>query len=303
MASRITIQRVILSGFLTFKRNAWLSVATVMVLSLVLFVLGGLVFIGALADTALRSIESKIDISVYFIPDAQEAQIMAVKDELEALPDVKEVSYISREEALARFRETHKDDTLIASALEELGDNPLQASINIRAADPTRYNAISDFLAQKSYPVVEKINYFENQVVIDRLSSITSAVRGSGAVLALFLAFVAVLVAFNTIRLAIYTMREEIGIMRLVGATAWFIRGPFLISGFLYGLVAAFAVTAVFFPLTWLSSPKLALLVPNFNLFSYFLSNLGQFFAIMAGSGIILGVGSSLIAVRRYLKI
>ncbi|MBI2053546.1 MAG: hypothetical protein HYT41_02265, partial [Candidatus Sungbacteria bacterium] len=157
MASRITIQRVILSGFLTFKRNAWLSVATVMVLSLVLFVLGGLVFIGALADTALRSIESKIDISVYFIPDAQEAQIMAVKDELEALPDVKEVSYISREEALARFRETHKDDTLIASALEELGDNPLQASINIRAADPTRYNAISDFLAQKSYPVVEKI--------------------------------------------------------------------------------------------------------------------------------------------------
>ena len=303
MASRITVQRVITSGFLTFKRNAWLSVATVMVLSLVLFVLGGLVFIGALADAALRSVESKIDISVYFVPDAQEQQIMAVKNELEALPDVKEVVYISREEALARFRETHKDDTLIASALEELGDNPLQASINIRAVDPTRYGAISDFLAQKSYPAVEKINYFENQVVIDRLSSITSAVRGSGAVLALFLAFVAVLVAFNTIRLAIYTMREEIGIMRLVGATAWFIRGPFLISGFLYGLVAALAVTAVFFPLTWLASPKLAVLVPSFNLFSYFLSNLGQFFSIMAGSGIVLGIGSSLIAVRRYLKI
>lgn len=303
MASRITVQRVVTSGFLTFKRNSWLSVATVMVLSLVLFVLGGLVFVGALADTALRSVESKIDISVYFVPDAAEAQIMAVKNEIEALPDVREVAYVSREEALARFRDAHKDDTLIASALEELGDNPLQASINIRAADPTRYQAISEFLAQKSYPAVEKVNYFENQVVIDRLSSITGAVRGSGAALALFLAFIAVLVAFNTIRLAIYTMREEIGIMRLVGATAWFIRGPFLISGFLYGLVAALAVTVVFFPLTWLVSPKLALLVPNFNLFQYFLSNFGQFFAIMAGSGILLGIGSSLIAVRRYLKI
>lgn len=303
MASRITIQRVITSGFLTFKRNAWLSVATVMVLSLVLFVLGGLVFIGAFADTALRSVESKIDISVYFVSDAEEQQIMAVKKELEALPDVKEVSYISREEALARFRDTHKDDALIANALEELGDNPLQASINIRAADPARYAAISDFLAQKAYPIVEKINYFENQIVINRLSAITTAVRGTGAALALFLAFVAVLVAFNTIRLAIYTMREEIGIMRLVGATAWFIRGPFLISGLLYGLTAAAAVTAVFFPLTWLAAPKLALLVPNFNLFSYFLSNLAEFFAIMAGSGILLGVGSSYIAVRRYLTI
>ena len=303
MTSRITLQRVVLSGFLMFKRNAWLSVATVMVLSLVLSVLGGLIFIGALADTALRSVESKIDISVYFLSDAEEQQIMAVKKELETLPDVREVSYISREEALVRFRETHKDDTLIASALDELGDNPLQASINIRAADPAHYAAISDFLAQKAYPAVEKINYFENQIVINRLSAITTTVRGMGAALALFLAFIAVLVAFNTIRLAIYTMREEIGIMRLVGATAWFIRGPFLISGFLYGLAASIAVTAVFFPLTWLAAPKLALLVPNFNLFSYFLSNLVEFFAIMAGSGILLGVGSSLIAVRRYLKI
>ena len=303
MTSRITLQRVVTSGFLTFKRNAWLSVATVMVLSLVLFVLGGLVFIGALADTALRSVESKIDISVYFVPDAQEQQIMAVKNEIEALPDVREVSYISREEALARFRDAHKDDVLIASALEELGENPLQASINIRAADPTHYAAISDFLTQKAYPAVEKINYFENQIVINRLSSITAAVRGSGAALAIFLAFIAVLVAFNTIRLAIYTMREEIGIMRLVGATAWFIRGPFLISGFLYGLVAALAVTIVFFPLTWLVSPKLALLVPNFNLFNYFLSNIAEFFAIMAVSGILLGVGSSFIAVRRYLTV
>lgn len=292
-----------MSGLLTFKRNAWLSTATIMVMSLVLFVLGGLVLVGALADTALRSVEAKIDITVYFTADTPEGQIMAVKTDLEQLPDVRGVAYISRDEALAGFRDRHREDALIAGALDELGDNPLHASLNVRAADPAHYAAISDFLAKKSYQGVEKINYFENQAVIDRLSAIMAAVRGTGAVAALFLAFVASLVAFNTIRLAIYTMREEIGIMRLVGATAWFIRGPFLISGLLYGLVASLAVTAVFFPLTWAIAPKLAVLVPDFHLFNYFRANIMQFFGIMVFSGAVLGAGSSFLAVRRYLTI
>ncbi|MEK7098890.1 MAG: permease-like cell division protein FtsX [Patescibacteria group bacterium] len=299
----ITLQRVLRAGFLGFRRNGWLSTATTMVMALVLFVLGNLVFVGAFADTALRSLESKIDITVYFAADAQEAQIMAVKREIEALPDVRQVEYISRDVALARFRERHKENALIASALEELGDNPLQASINIAAIDPGHYGAISDFLAGKEYQTVEKINYFENQAVIERLSSVMGTVRGSGAILTIILAFIAVLVAFNTIRLAIYTMREEIGIMRLVGASSWFIRGPFLISGVLYGTAAAAVVMLVFFPIAWLASPKLAFLVPEFNLFSYFLSNVVQFSLIMLGTGIMLGVTSSFVAVRRYLTV
>lgn len=297
------MRRVITSGFLAFTRNAWLSAATVMILGLVLFVLGNLVFVGALTNTALRGFESKIDISVYFAPDAAEPQILSVKQDIEALPDVRDVIYVSRDEALARFRDQHKNDALIAGALEEIGGNPLQASVNIRATDPTHYAAISDFLAKKAYPAVDKINYAENQAVINRLASIAGTIRGSGAILALFLAFIAVLVAFNTVRLAIYTMREEIGIMRLVGASQWFIRGPFLINGLLYGLTAAIATTAVFFPLAWLASPKISLLVPDFNLFAYFLTNLVEFFGIMCATGIILGVGSSYVAVRRYLTI
>lgn len=299
----ITFQRVIKAGFLGFRRNGWLSAATTMVMALALFVLGNLVFVGAFADTALRSLESKIDITVYFTPEAEESRIMAVKREVEALADVRDVEYISRDTALARFRERHKENALIASALEELGDNPLQASVNITAVDPGHYAAISDFLAGKKYTVVEKINYFENYAVIERLSSVMGTVRGSGAVLTLVLAFIAVLVAFNTIRLAIYTMREEIGIMRLVGASSWFIRGPFLVSGVLYGVAAAVMVTLVFFPLAWLASPKLTFLVPEFNLFAYFLSNLAQFFLIMAGAGVALGVASSFIAIRRYLTV
>lgn len=298
----ITLKRIMRAGWLGFRRNAWLSVATVIVMALVLFVVGNLVFLGALSHTVLKSLESKIDVSVYFAPDAPEQEILAVKNEMEARADVKEVSYVSRDAALASFRERHKDSALIVGALDELGDNPLQASINIKAVDPSQYGAISDFLAEKKYPIVSKINYFENQEVINRLSSIVGTARGAGAVLTVFLAFVAVLVAFNTIRMAIYTVREEIKIMRLVGASRWFIRGPFLITGLLYGATAGALVTLAFLPLTWLAAPKLLLLVPDFNLFRYFITNGVEFFLIMLGAGIALGIASSLIAVRRYLE-
>jgi len=121
--------------------------------------------------------------------------------------------------------------------------------------------------------------------------------------LALVLAFIAVLVAFNTIRLAIYTMREEIGIMRLVGATQWFIRGPFLVSGMMYGFLASALTTLIFFPLTWLTAPKLSVLIPDFDLFRYFVANFMEFFAVMFVCGVALGVLSSFIAIRRYLRI
>src|SRR3989344_4832812 len=298
---KITFRRIIKSGYTSFRRNGWLSMATVMVATLMLFVLGNLVFLGALAGTILHSFESKIDVTVYFNQDATDDAMMAVKHDLEGLPEVKDVAFVSREQALVVFREKHKNNALIADALNELNDNPLQASLNVVARDPQEYGAVSDFLLKKNYPAVSKINYFENKKVIDRLGAIVGTVRGSGALLALFLAFIAVLVTFNTIRLAIYTMREEIGIMRLVGGTQWFIRGPFLVSGILYGLIAATVTTFIFFPITWLVSPKILLVAPDFNVFQYFLTNFWQFFAIMVISGVALGTISSFIAIRKYL--
>lgn len=277
--------------------------ATIIVMVMVLFVLGNLMLVGALANTALSALESQVDITVYFVEGAVENDMLVVKKELESLADVREVAYVSKDKALELFREKHKGNALIFDALEELGENPLQASLNIRAQDPSDYAAVSNFLLNKNYPVVDKINYFENQLVIDRLGAIFSTVRGTGALLGLFLAFVAILVAFNTIRLAIYTMREEIGIMRLVGGSSWFIRGPFLVNGVLYGVVSAAVTMLIFFPLVWLLTPKVLLLVPDFNLFRYYLTSFFPFFAILLVAGISLGVISSFIAMRRYLRI
>ncbi|MDP3710719.1 MAG: permease-like cell division protein FtsX [bacterium] len=299
----INLKRVFKTGYKNFHRNDWLSMATVLIMVLVLFVLGGLVFFSALAGTILGNFESKIDITVYFKPEAPEAGIFDVKKEVEALPQVADIKYISKEDALVQFKEKNKGNALILDSLNELGDNPLEAALNIRAKTPESYAAIGDFLAKKNYPLVDKINYFENQEIIERFGAILGTIKGWGAFTLFILAFLAVLVAFNTIRLAIYTMREEINIMRLVGAANWFVRGPFMVTGVIYGLVAALAASVMFFPLTWLIAPKLSFLVPQFNLFSYFIGHFVQFFGLMLVAGVALGLSSSLIAIRKYLRV
>jgi cell division transport system permease protein len=301
--SAVTLKRIIKAGYISFKRNGWLTTATILVMSLVLFVIGCLVLLSAIANTVLAQLESKIDVTVYFVPDASEPNIIGVKQELEKLPDVKEIVYTSREEALEAFRQRHKNNPLITEALEEVGENPLEASLNVKAHTPSQYASISNFLLSKNYSIVDKINYFENQMLIERFSRILTMVRGSGAIVIVLLAFIATLVAFNTIRLAIYTLREEIGIMRLVGATSWFIRGPFLVGGVLYGAIAAVFTLLALFPLTWLAAPKLSILVPGFDVFGYFLSNFVEFVVLVVGTGVVLGTFSSAIAIRRYLQV
>src|SRR3989338_3741241 len=299
----VTIKRVIKYGYLNFRRNGWLSTATVLVMTMALFVLGWLMMLSVVANTALSSLENKIDISVYFKNNSNESDITAVKEDLTVLPEVAKVDYVSSEEALNDFRKRHKDNKLISDSLEELGGNPLSASLNIKAKDARNYAAISEFLSAKNYPAIDKINYFENQKVIERLSSIVNASRLFGSALVLFLGFIAVLVAFNTVRLAIYTMREEINIMRLVGATAWFIRGPFLFEGMIYGAIASLVATFSFFPILWVISSPISAALSGVNISSYFKSNFLEFFGIMVFAGVSLGVISSFIAIRRYLKV
>lgn len=304
MAKTVTFRRVLGYGWNSFRRNGWLSTATILVMMLTLFVIGGLILTSVIANTILRDLEGKIDISMTFKKGTTESAIATVKSDIQTLPEVREVVYISAAEALANFKERHKDDPTILASLEELGDeNPLLAALNIKAEDPSDFASIAKFLQGKNYSHVEKINYFENQKVIDRLSGVVRGVRSLGIAIVLVLGFVAVLVAFNTVRLAIYTAREEINIMKLVGATNWYIRGPFMIEGVLHGAIAALLTSLLFFPITWILSPKIFLFIQNVNLQSYFFANFFQFLTILLIVGIFLGVGSSLLAVRRYLRI
>lgn len=304
MGAPLTFKRVISSGWLSFRRNGWLSTATVLVMMLTLLVIGGLLLLSVVTNSVLRDLERKIDISVSFKKSTPENQILGVKRDLESLEDVLDVSYVSADEALADFRERHKDSPEILASIEELGsENPLPATLNIKAKDTENFSSIAEFLKGKNYPTVEKVNYFENQKVIERLSGIVRGVRTVGIAIVLILGFVAVLVAFNTVRIAIYTSREEINIMKLVGATNWYIRGPFMVEGVLHGAIAALITAVLFFPVVWLASGKILALIPTVDLQTYFNENFTEFALILLAIGIILGVGSSMIAIRRYLKI
>lgn len=270
---------------------------------LTLFVIGGLLLLSVVANTAFGQLEDKIDISVYFLPGAAESKILEIQRELSSMPDVKSATYVSQAEALAIFKERHKDDPVISASFEELGgENPLGAALNVKAQDPGKLAGIAEAVAAKNYEFVDKVNYFENETVIKRLSAVVSGVRSIGLSIVLVLSFVAVLVAFNTARLAIYMSREEISIMKLVGASNWFVRGPFLVIGILHGAAAAIITSLFFLPIVWVVSPQVSFFLPQIDLFGYFLSNFFEFLLIMLVIGVGLGVFSSAIAVRKYLK-
>lgn len=302
----IKIKRVFKAGFINFFRNGSVSLATVLVSILTLFTLGSLVFGRAVLLYTLDQVKNKVDISVYFKADAPLGDIIGIKESLSKLSEVKEISYISREQAIDDFKERHKDNALILQSLDELGDNPLGAVLNIKAKEPSQYEAIATFLkkaSQEDDSVIDKTNYYKNKMAIDRLVNIFNVSKQIGIGISLALILVAFLVTFNTIRLAIYTAREEIGVMRLVGASNKFISGPFIVEGVVGGVISAVVSTLLFYPLVVWLAPKTKLFFGGIDLMQYYVSNFFQLFGILLFAGIMLGAFSSMIAIRRHLKV
>jgi len=277
-----------------------------MVILLVLLVFQGIFILGSVGEAAITSIREKIDVSVFFKVNVSEDSILALKGQIEGeLEEVKEITYISKDEALSQFKERHKSDESIQQALKELGDNPLSASLNIKTKETEQLPVVAAYLRNiVSDEMVDEISYNEdNKAVIDRLTAIIGVSEFAGFILALFLAIVAILVAFNTILLGIYSNRDEVAIMRLVGASNLFIRGPFVGLGVIYGLLTATLVTLVTIPLVYFISPYAALFVPGFDLVAWFWGGFIWIYLGQIGIGISIGVISSMIAINRYLSI
>lgn len=302
------IKRVVRSGFVGFWRNAFVSIAAIFVMTVALFVVGSTMMINKLLDVSLDNIQSKVDINVYFTVNAAQPDIDALKASLEGLPDVEEVTFTSREDALAAFSERHQNDETIMQGLEELGDNPLGASLSVRARETSQYEGIAQFLSDQQaledpqQPLIDEVNFGKNKEAIDKLTSIIGAVERSTLVTMIVLVAAAVLITFNTIRLAIYTSREEISVMRLVGAGNTFIRGPFMLQGVMYGVASGVLALLILYPIILWIGPETEAFF-QFNLFNYFVSDFARIFGIIVGSGIVLGMVSSMMAVARYLHV
>lgn len=297
------ISRIFHFGLKNFWRNGWLTTVTVVIMTLALFVFIGLILFNVVTNQAAASIQDKIDISVYFNSTTAEDQILNIQQSLQGLPQVQNVSYISQSQALDIFKQNHINDPTISQAINELNVNPLEASLNIKAKDPSQYGAIADYLAAPSLSqYIDSVSYTQNQDVIDRLARIVKDVELGGLAVALFLTLIAGLVVFNTVRLAIYSNREEIGVMRVVGASNSLTRGPYVVEGMLCGAIAAVVALAIVAPVLYLINPYLNVFIPGLELFRYYYTHIFSLFLYALLFSVIVGAFSSFIAVRRYLR-
>lgn len=295
--------RIIRAGLASFRRNLLLSSATSAILVLSLSVALSVVLFSVVVEGVVTELESKVDVSVYFRPETSETEISEVRRSVERFPEVDTVNYTSRTEALSEFKKRHSDNDVILQALDELEENPLEARLAIRAVDAAAYEAIAGFIEGRFSGIISKVNYRENSAIIQRVFAVTDGIRVGGIVLGLVLFVITALVAYNTIRLAIFSLKDEISVMRLVGASNWYIRGPFVVAGVLNGLIGSLTTFGLLYVVVRVVRDPVLQFVPSVDILAYYQTNWVSLLAFVVGLGMMTTISSSAIAIRRYLRI
>ncbi len=298
------ILRVFKYGALQFTRNAFVSLAAVLVMVIALFMITVSVFADAALKSVLNNLKEQVDVNVYFLPDAPEDKIAELKGDIESRDDISKVILKSKEQVLEEFKERHKNDKLTMQSLEELGDNPFGATLSVKAKSPELYDELVKYIESGKYKeYIDKINYSDSKRAIETLSHLIKTAQKIGFFSTAFLIAVAILIVFNTIRLAVYMSKDEIAVMKLVGASDWYAQGPFVVSGLLYALVSATLTFAIVYPLAvWLSEPSLKFL-GSFDTYAYLKDNILSIVFMIYAVAIILGIFASYMSVRRYLDV
>lgn len=299
--------RTFKEGAANYRRNGWLTFATVSVLTLSMFVIGLAALIGFAGHLSLRSLEEKISISVSFKPETSETRILSIQQELEkAKAEIASVRYVSREQALEEF--LRDGNPVLSDAVREIGENPLLSSLVIKATDPRHYDLIASKIQDSSYAQdIERVNYERNRKKIESLGTLTDRVRNIGLILGGMFSLIALLITFNTIRLTIYSHRQEFEVMRLVGASNLYIKMPFFFEGIFYGLTAALVTIVLLSGATLALSENVGALFSDIlggkSFFMVYVSFLWVFIPGIIIASVLFGVVSSFIAIRRYLRI
>lgn len=286
-------------------RNIWLSAVTVIILVLALFSVNMLLVVKLISDTAVGAIKEKIDINLYLEPGAEENEIKALNNKISGFEEVKDVKYISKSQALEIFRERNKDNPEILKALRELGKNPLTPTLIIRPSNIDNIDQLTHSINRIESDIIDSRDFTDHKAVLEKINSVTDRVSQAGLALSLIFILVTLSVVFNAVRVAIYTHHTEIAIMRLVGASNYFIYMPFLISGFIYTLAGVLIIIGAFYPFLSLLQPYLEAFFVSYdiNVINYFNSN---FFLIFGGqlAGIaLINIIASFLAVRRYSNV
>ena len=298
--------RAINFAFKDFWRNIWLSLVTVTVLILAILSVNILISLNAISDKVIDSVKEKVDISVFIKPDIEQLQVANLKSRLEKMPEVKEVIFISKDEALEGFKLKHQDDPRILEALKEVEKNPLVDSLIVKATDINDYKNILNFInLDENQDIIKYQNYTDHEKIISRVNSISEKVEQVGIGITAIFVLISILIVFNAIRVMVYTRREEIAVMRLVGASSSFIRLPFLLESLLYAIFACSIAFVFLYAIFGAIGPYLSVFLEayNFNLIEYYNNNFIVIFVGELAVAAVLSILSSAVAISRYLKV
>lgn len=300
----ITFWRIMTTGTHNFTRNAWLSIAATAVMVVTLTVmLTALIFNFALSDT-LEQVTKKIDVAIFIRDEATPQQVESLQTDLKQLENVQTLRFISKTQALEKYREQNKDNAELLEAVNET-ENPLPQSVEIQVKDLNKVGPIVELTQQDQYlPIIQDTSYGEDrQKTIQRIGNINRFLTRAGFGASTIFAIIAVLIIFNTIRMAIFSRKDEISIMRLIGATNSYIRGPFLFEAMLDGVIAAVISLSVAYVMLFYGGPKLLSYVDFSATLQFFDSNWTLVGLATIASGMLIGVISSGLAMVRYLKL
>lgn len=305
----ITIERIIKSGIISFGRNIWLAIAAIAMMSITLTIVLFAVIANATFAHTIKDITGRIDVSVYLKDDVSEKQRDNLVGQLKKIENVKSIGYISKEQALKTYQEQNVGNAELLSAISQTS-NPLPASLQIKPNDPNKLQTIKDFLDKPTIQALQSdpTSYSgERKAAIDKITKATHFIQQAGIVGIIVFIIISMLIIFNTIRMAIFNRRDELVIMRLLGASPWYIRGPFVVETMLYGAVAASISLIICSSLfvvasSTLEASSLGLLDISYSS-NFFKDNLWKILTLQIAIGIIIGAVSSVVATRRYLKL
>ncbi len=300
-----TLLRVITFTLQSIGRNLWLSFVTLTIFVLTLVTVNMVLFMNMTANAALQSVEDKVQVAVYFNPGVSDSMEQSVRGYLLGLPQVKTIDAITADQALAAFRDRHAADPSVLAALDEVGDNPFGDALLISANSPDDFAFILEAIKRPEYASsIKETDYTDYRDTIARVSTFAERIRWGGLGLATFFAIISVLIIFNSIRIAIYVHRDEIAIMKLVGARDWFVRAPFLLEGVLLSLVATIVVGAgVLFSARAIDAWFMRFFEVDWSVWNYFSAHGPALFALEFAALAGLSLLTTFVAMRRHLRV
>lgn len=304
----ITFSRVVNTGIVNFVRNAWLAIAAMAVMVVTLTIVLFSLVANATFNNTIDQIREKIDVSVYLKDSVDEDKTQDLIADLKKLPNVESVSYLSKEDVLKNYLKDNQGNADLMSAVSQT-DNPLPATIRVKPRDLNKLGEIKTYLSKKDVAKLQsdQPSYSgDRKEAIDKITHATNILQRAGIIAVLIFAIISVLIIFNTIQMAIFNRRDELTIMRLLGASTWYIRGPFVVESIVYGILSAIISIVLIHSMfvaasSTLEATSLGLLDINYSA-EYFRGHVWILLLLQLGVGILIGAASSIVATQRYLK-